>query len=162
MSFGNFAPSIPSSEYLYSSKIRPLRDMPVGGNKMEEFIIAALEFVLELIIDVGINWPVAEADPANRRHIDLSLVWQCLLYAIVGVFIAFISLHFFPYAWISNPILQILNLLLAPCFAAFIAYVFAKRRVNQMVSASPRVRAWKSYCLTLALVLVRYTFGKHA
>ena len=129
---------------------------------MEEFLIAVLEFVLELIVDVGVNWPVAEADPANRRHIDLSLVWQCLLYAIVGVLIAFISLHFFPYPWISNPALQILNLLLAPCFAAFIAYAFAKRRVIQTVSASPRIRAWKSYCLTLALVPVRYTLGKHA
>lgn len=42
---------------------------------MEEFVVAVLEFLLELIVDVGVNWPVAEADPSNRHDVDISLVW---------------------------------------------------------------------------------------
>ena len=128
---------------------------------MEEFVLLALEFLFELLIEVGVNWPVAGADPANRRDSGLALVWQCLLYAFIGGLIAVISLYFFPVSLIKSPSLQILNLILAPCFAAFVAYSFAKRASGQLVSASPRARAWKAYCLTLALVLVRYTFGKH-
>lgn len=128
---------------------------------MEEFLLVVFEFLLEIILEVGVNWPVAGVDPANRRDVEISLLWQCLLYALVGCGIAALSLYFFPHPWIKNPVLQLLSLIVAPCFAAFVAYWFAKRHVGEVMSASPRVRAWKSYCLTLALVLVRYTFGKH-
>lgn len=129
---------------------------------MAELVIAVLELLLELLIEVGLNWPVAEADPANRRHITLSLFWQCFLYAVIGCMLAVISLYFFPFTWIKNPQLQVLNLLLAPVLAALAAYWFAKKELVSSSFVSPSTRAWKSYCLTLALVLVRYTFGKHA
>lgn len=125
---------------------------------MEDFIF----FLLEIFLEAIAHFPLQTEQSHQQDGSGAKILLQCLVYAFVGVLLGGLSLLIFSRSLLHQPLWQIVNLIMAPLFAAWLAYFFAVKRWPAISRYQVRLRSWSAYCFTLALVLVRYTFVKTA
>lgn len=123
---------------------------------MEDFILLLLEIFLEAIV----HFPLQVEQTHSQDGSGGKILLQCLAYAFMGALLGGVSLLIFSHGLLHQPWWQIANLIVAPLFAAWFAYIFAVKKWTQVSRYQLRLRVWRAYCFTLALVLVRYTFVK--
>ena len=123
---------------------------------MEDIIFLLLEIFLEAIA----HFPLQTEQTHQYDGSGGNILLQCLGYTLIGALLGGVSLLILSRGLLHQPVWQIVNLIVAPLFAAWLAYFFAVKKWPVISRYQVRLRSWRAYCFTLALVLVRYTFVK--
>jgi hypothetical protein len=122
---------------------------------MEDFIIALLQGILEMLADAlsygPFDWPIERS--------SRTLTGKCITLFIVGCGLAWISILILKYTWIHFSALRIANLAFAPLMSAFISQAIARRRSKRNPSIIPRNHFWQAFWFTLGVVTVRFAYA---
>lgn len=114
--------------------------------------MAVLSFVLELLLEL-FSW--VPCDWVSRRR-DRDDGPSYFLWFLVGLVLGGISVVLFHGALIHAPVLRIVNLILAPVLAGFMASRIKGRADRAGDVWLPPQRFWCAFWLTLGVVLVRF------
>lgn len=123
---------------------------------MEDLIVCLLEIFLEIVANV----PLSAVETSENSDKSWSVIGTCVMFACLGGLIAYLSLLIWPMSFLHSPVLRLFHVLLSPLFAAYLAYRLGQTLFKLTELSQLRLRAWRTYCFTLSLVLVRYTFAK--
>jgi hypothetical protein len=129
---------------------------------MEEFLVAALQFLLEFVLNVlgsvPFDWPSRyRRAPESGGSFARYFAWFA-----GGCVVAGVSLLVFKHSVITGEGLRIANLVLAPIASAFLSQYVALRRAQTNPNIDPRNHFWQAFWFTVGLVIIRFTYAAHA
>lgn len=132
---------------------------------MEELLIVLLHFLFELLFDILISvpWDAAfwlnERARRNRGLSPPSHVPILFTAALVGGVLGFMSLAVWPHTLLRFGWMRMLNIVLAPALSGALAFHSARRRKARGDVSEEKLHAWFAALLSLAFVLIRFTWG---
>ena len=126
---------------------------------MEEILIIILQFLAEFAFDAlaGVTAGISETYFVKDKARRLAL--RNILWFIAGCVLAGISLLFLQQTLLPFPFLRIINMVLAPVTAGFIAQAFAQWRSKRKWFITPRHYFWHSFWFALGFTLIRFAFA---
>ncbi len=125
---------------------------------MEELLIAIIQFVLELLLEVLANLPIDWPSRKRSAPESANVAWRCLLWCGGGALLGGLSLLPLPHSLIQLPALRIANLVLAPPLSGALSWWLTQRHSRHNANLLPRYHFWRAFAFTLGLVAVRFAY----
>jgi hypothetical protein len=126
---------------------------------MEEIIVIVLQFLFELLLDVGTFFPF-DLPSKNRRTPEPSLLaLGCCFWFAGGCACGWLATFVFKNTLIASGALRMVNLVVAPLVSAALSQAIAKRRARDNHHIRPRNHYWRAFWFTTGLVAVRFVYA---
>jgi hypothetical protein len=129
---------------------------------VEELLILLVQVLGELAVNILINlpfhWPWRKrATPNQDSGFPVGLFWLAL-----GCLLGWISTLLFQHTLLPLPALRVLNVVVAPIAAAYLAQTLARRAAQNKPDINPQTDFWQAFWFTLGFVLVRLACASRA
>ena len=128
---------------------------------MDEVLVVIIQFVVEFILNVGIDIPFEWPSRHRSTPEPESVAGVCVFWLILGGALAGISLLIFPRTIVSLHVLRIANLLLAPVASGLLSFKIAQRRARANPNIRPRNHFWQAFWFTIGWVAIRFAYAGH-
>ena len=126
---------------------------------MDEVLAVIIQFVVEFVLNVGIDIPFEWPSRHRRTPEPESVSGVCVFWLIFGAALAGLSLLIFPGTIVSLPALRIVNLLLAPVASGLLSFKLAQRRARTNPNILPRNHFWQAFWFTIGWVAIRFAYA---
>lgn len=125
---------------------------------MEELLVIAFQFLIELILEIVVNLPFDWPNRNPREREPERIGGSCVVWCIGGALLGWLSVALFKHTLISVGGLRVLNLVIAPIASAYVSQGLALRRAQTNSNIIGRNHFWKAFWFTLGLVVVRFAY----
>jgi hypothetical protein len=125
---------------------------------MEEILVALLQFILELALNVFSYFPF---DWPSKRRGSIepeSVAGWCVLWVLLGGTIGGLSLLVFEHSLIHSPWLRLVSLGASPLISAYLSQAIAAARKKGNFNINPRNHFWYAFWFSLSVAVVRFIY----
>jgi hypothetical protein len=133
---------------------------------VEEFLIALLQGLAELALQILVEWPFDFTLGSGERRASLSDAepsgfWWGVGSLVAGVVLALVSLIVVPHVLVPSAGIRIANLFVAPVASAWVAYRSAKlRQARNRPWLDPDLHGWCAFLFTAAFTTLRFMYAR--
>lgn len=128
---------------------------------MEEILVAVLQFLFELFINIFSNVSF-DSTFSNQSKSEPASSWDSYFWWFIGACcLGWLSLLVFKYTLIHSFSLRCTNIIFAPLISAQLSQALAVQRAKSDPLIVPQQHYWRAFWFALGFALVRFAYATH-